>query len=85
MSGCRTRVSFRTAMVPALLTQSVTAYRGIGSVAASGVTALKVTVLSEPPPSTPWFLYSRWPSYGVAQTKTGAPRCGVSVPFFRGV
>ncbi len=60
MSGCRTRVPFRTAMFPALLTQSVTAYRGSGSVVASDVTALKVTVLSEPPPSTPWFLYSRW-------------------------
>jgi NADPH2:quinone reductase len=31
-----------------------------GSGGGCGATALKVTVLSEPPPSTPLFLWSRW-------------------------
>jgi hypothetical protein len=54
-SGCHTRVSFRTATARALLMQWAKACRENGSVGVCGVTALKVIVLSELLPSTPWF------------------------------
>ena len=54
-SGCHTRVSFHTAMVPARLMQSVMACRGSGSGGAFGAMGLSPIVRSGLPPSTLWF------------------------------
>ena len=54
-SECPIRASFRSAMDPAPLMRWGKAYRGNGSVVASGVMALKVIVRSGPLLSTPLF------------------------------